>query len=385
MRIRWVTVPVVAGATVVLTAAAAFGATIMVDHDGLASPGNCNGTAPAATTIQQGVNQAAPGDTVDVCGGGAAYAGATVGTPDVHLVGINNPIVSQPGGTAITLAADNDSITRFVITGSQSGITTDPTHSGYVISRNNLHDNAIGIFLGSNGANQTSVTRNNIHDNNAPGAASGTGIYSDVPLHNATISFNTFDNNNNEQINITPNIATSDTGINIQHNTFTGADNTDVAFCPGCASGVNDSSISNNKITDSNLNTASSIYIGGTSSNDTLQRNKIANSNFSAIAIRENAGSTAPINVISNKITNPTGNGLDVSSPSSNAVNAVSNRVTGAGIDGILLQAGTTGNRLTSNHANGSANFNCEDQSVPLANTWNNDHSAPSNPAGICT
>ena len=380
MRIRWATFPAVTGAAVVLTAAAAFGATIMVDNTG----GTC-GTPPAATTIQQGVNMAAPGDTVDVCGGGAPYAGATVNTPDVHLVGVKNPVVTQPGATAITLAANGDTISKFTLTGSQTAITTSPLASGYVISRNNINNNSLGIFLGSDGTNQTTVTRNVIDSNNLAGPVGGTGIYSDVPLHNATISFNKFNNNDNEQINITPAVATPDTGITIQHNTFTNGDNTDVAFCPGCASGVNDSSISNNKITDQNSNLASSIYIGGTSSNDTLQRNKIANSNFSAIAIRENAGSTAPINVISNKITNPTGNGLDVSSPSSNAVNAVSNRVSGAGIDGILLQAGTTGNRLTSNHATGSANFNCEDQSAPLANTWTNDHSAPSNPQGICT
>jgi len=383
MRIRWATVPVAAGATIVLTAAAAFGATIMVDSDGLASPNNCNGTQPAATTIQQGVNQAAPGDTVQVCAEPAPYAGATVNTPDVSLVGVNNPVVSNPAGTAITLAADNTKISGFQVTDSLTGITTDPTHSGYVISKNDINNNGIGIFLGSNGVNTTSVTRNQITDNNGPGAASGTGIYSDVPLHNAVISFNTFNNNDNEQINITPNIATPDTGITIQHNTFTGGDNSDIAFCPGCASGVNDSRILNNRITDpANPAGGSSIFIGGASTNDTLQRNQITNSNFSGIAIRDTAQG---INIVSNKITGPLGNGIDVSSTANNAVNATSNRITNAGIDGIVLAGGTSGNKLTSNHAKGSASFNCEDGSSPLANTWNNDHFAPSNPPGICT
>jgi nitrous oxidase accessory protein NosD len=386
MRIRWATVPVVAGATVVLTAAAAFGATIMVDHDGLASPGNCNGTAPAATTIQQGVNQAAPGDTVEVCGGGAPYAGAVVNTPSVHLLGVSNPVVTEPAGTAITLNGNNDTISKFTITGSQAGITTSPLASGYLITRNNINNNAIGIFLGSDGTTQTLVTRNVIDSNNGPGAASGTGIYSDVPLHNATISFNKFNNNDNEQINITPNIAASDTGINIQHNTFTNGNNSDVAFCPGCASGVNDSTISNNKMSDPHDPAGgSTIYIGGTSSNDTLQSNKITNSNFNGISIRENAGSTGPISIVSNKITTPVNNGIDVTSPSSDAVNATSNRVTNPGNFGIHLGAGTTGNRLTSNHAKGAPVFNCVDESSPLANTWTNDHSAPSNPPGICT
>jgi len=386
MRIRWATVPVAAGATIVLTAAAAFGATIMVDNtDGMATPGNCNGSAPAATTIQQGVNQASPGDTVDVCGGGAPYAGATVNTADVHLVGVNNPVVTDPG-TAITLAANNDSITKFTITGSGTGITTSPLASGYLISTNNINNNSLGIFLGSNGASTTLVTRNVIDSNNAAGPVGGTGIYSDVPLHNAVINFNKFNNNDNEQINITPNspgASVNDTGITIQHNTFTGGDNSDVAFCPGCNLGVDNSTISNNKLTDTaNPAGGSSIFIGGTSSNDTLQANRITNSNFNAIAIRDTAQG---ISIVSNKITHPLNNGIDVSSTANDAVNATSNRIANAGNIGINLAAGTSGNRLTSNKAKGSAGpFNCQDLAFP-ANTWTNNHSAPSNPPGICT
>ena len=64
---------------------------------------------------------------------------------------------------------------------------------------------SVGIFLGSDGTNRTVVSRNVIDSNNLPGPVGGTGIYSDVPLHNAAIAFNTFNNNDNEQINITPN------------------------------------------------------------------------------------------------------------------------------------------------------------------------------------
>jgi hypothetical protein len=382
MRIRWATVPVTVGATLALTAAAAFGATIMVDQDGAASPGNCAGSGPAFTTIQAGVNAASPGDTVEVCGAAAPYAGATVNTPDVHLLGVNDPVVADPGNTAITLNGNNDSISKFRITNSATGITTSPLASGYLISRNTIFNNSIGIFLGSSGATPTLVTRNTIANNNAPGAASGTGIYSDVPLHNATINFNTFDNNDNEQINITP-TGPSDTGITIQHNTFTGGNNSDIAFCPGCASGVNDSTISNNKITDPHDPAGgSSIFIGGTSSNDTLQRNQITSSNFNAIAIRDTAQG---INIVSNRITAPLNNGIDVSSTASGAINATSNRITNAANVGINLAGGTTGNRLTSNHAKGSGSgFNCVDGSSPLANTWVNDHFAPSLPPGIC-
>src|SRR5690348_2139075 len=66
MRFRVAMFPVVVVAALALTAAAAFGATIMVDSDGAATPSNCAGGAPGSAylTIQGGVNNAAPGDTV---------------------------------------------------------------------------------------------------------------------------------------------------------------------------------------------------------------------------------------------------------------------------------------------------------------------------------
>src|SRR5436305_1773555 len=84
--------------------------------------------------------------------------------------------------------------------------------------------------------------------------AAAPGIYSDVPLSNAVLTLNTFDNNDNEQINITP-ITGNDSGLTISHNTFVNGDNSDIAFCPGCGKAVNNSTISNNRITDQHLNT----------------------------------------------------------------------------------------------------------------------------------
>src|SRR3954449_6739891 len=166
--IRWATFPAVVGATLALTAAAAFGATIMVDSDGHASPASCSSQAPAATTIQQGVNLAAPGDTVKVCGEPAAYAGANVSTPGEKLVGVHAPVVQAPGGAAftlyadktavrglqnaeigeaVTLKADKAAVRGFEIRGSQTGISTSSQFSGYHIVHNDIHGNAIGIFL----------------------------------------------------------------------------------------------------------------------------------------------------------------------------------------------------------------------------------------------
>ena len=57
------------GALVVAGTPARAQTTIAVDDDGFATATNCGANVPAHSTIQGGVNAAAPGDTVRVCPG----------------------------------------------------------------------------------------------------------------------------------------------------------------------------------------------------------------------------------------------------------------------------------------------------------------------------
>jgi hypothetical protein len=378
MRIRWATVPVTVGATLALTAAAAFGATIMVDSDGHASPASCSSQAPAATTIQQGVNQASPGDTVKVCGEPAAYAGATVSTPGVKLVGVHAPVVQAPGAAALTLDADKTAVRGFEIRGSQTGVSTSSQFSGYHIVHNDIHGNAIGIYLNSDGTFVSTVSGNDIHDNNAAGAASGNGIYSDQQLSKANITLNQFVNNDNAGIFIAPQSG-SDSGINIVKNSFSEELNSDVVFFTT----VTNSKIARNSMSNATadpVNGSSSIFIAGDSHADQVTNNTITNPNFNGLAIRETAHD---IKVSGNQITGAGNNGIDVNSTAPGAVNATSNTINNSGNIGINFAAGTSGSHLTSNHATGSHGlFNCQDQG---SNTWVGNTTAPSSPVGICT
>jgi len=378
MRIRWATFPVTVGATLALTAAAAFGATIMVDSDGMASPASCSSTRPAATTIQQGVNQAAPGDTVKVCGEPTPYAGATVSTPGVKLVGVHVPVVQAPAGTALTLAADKTSVRGFEIDNSQTGISTSPQLSGYHIIKNDIHNNSIGIFLNSDGTIATMVSGNNIHDNNAAGSGSGNGIYSDTQLSKATIAFNQFVNNDNAGIFIAPQSG-ADSGITISKNAFSEELGSDVVFFTT----VNNSKIVRNTMSNATadpINGNSSIFIAGDSHADQVANNTITNPNFNGLAVRETAHD---IKVSGNHITGAGNNGIDVSSTAPGAINAASNTIANSGNVGINFAGGTSGSNLSSNHATGSHGlFNCQDQGT---NTWVGNTAAPSSPVGICT
>src|SRR5436309_3112083 len=192
MRLRWGLFPVAVIATVGLTAATAFGATIMVDSDGAATPTNCAGGAPGSAflTIQGGVNAASPGDTVKVCGEPTPYAGATVATHSVKLVGVNNPVVqaANTSSNAFTLNADKVTVKGFEIQNSAAAIFTSQNHSGYQILHNNMHDNAIGIYLQSNGTFHSLIAHNNIHDQNVALPGGGNGIDNETPASNVTIT-----------------------------------------------------------------------------------------------------------------------------------------------------------------------------------------------------
>src|SRR5437762_4946268 len=129
MRFRVAMFPVAVVATLGLTAAAAFGATIMVDSDGAATPTSCTAGAPGSAflTIQGGVNAASPGDTVKVCGEPTPYARATVATHGVKLVGVNNPIIEGgAGNNGLTLNPDKLTVKGFEIRNSAAAILTNP-------------------------------------------------------------------------------------------------------------------------------------------------------------------------------------------------------------------------------------------------------------------
>lgn len=353
MRVRWATFPAAAVATLALTATAAFGATIMVDSDGAATPTNCAGGAPgsAYTTIQAGVDAANAGDRVKVCGESTPYAGAVV-NKSVQLIGVANPVVTQAGGTGLSLQADSITVKRFEIAGNATGIATSSSFSGYNIVNNNIHDNTDGIQLNSNGTLPTSVTRNTISDNSNAGINSAT-------LSKATIGTNVFADNVVFGVILSP--AGTDTAIIVSGNKFSGGGHSDIVF----NGTVSNSNITNNVITDDHVASAGAgaIFVGGASQND-----KVAN----------------------NTVTNANNIGIWVNSTALGAATVRANKVTDSLSAGISFDPSTHGNTIVRNLSSGSGGVNCNDSSTGsgtagTANTWVFNHTAPSSPAGICT
>ena len=180
-----------------------------------------NGSAPGAcpatyATIQAAVNAAASGDTVLVCQG--TYSeNVVVSTPGVTIKGKNLPpdlssckgtrtslttpaavkkytIVEGPGGVrAFDLEADDVALSNLVIqnTPSDTGaVFTSPSFSGYDIQQNLIQDNTFGIYFNSSGANKSTIAKNCFRENTAPGAVTGTAVYSDQGVANALIQAN---------------------------------------------------------------------------------------------------------------------------------------------------------------------------------------------------
>jgi hypothetical protein len=184
--------------------------TLVVDDDHAQCP------TAAFIHIQDAVNSAASGDTIQVCAGTynelvtipktltilGAQAGVDARTRAVPLTA--ESIVGSPDG-AFQIEADNVVIDGFIIqgvtndpssipSGLGAGIWTNPgfsgTHGGHQIRNNIIENNIIGIELDNDGTLQTNVTQNLIQNNNFSGPDGGTGIDTNFGLVNGVIDSN---------------------------------------------------------------------------------------------------------------------------------------------------------------------------------------------------
>jgi hypothetical protein len=157
-------------------------------------------------TIQDGVNAAAPGDTVLVSPGfypeqvnitkSIQLLGAQHGVDARNRTGAPESVVSfvVPGGNGIIMVnADNVIVDGFTVENNTngSGIQTSTDFSGYGIFNNIIQFNSYGLNLHSNGINTSEISRNFFNTNTFVGGLNQ-GIYSDQGAGNITISQNRF-------------------------------------------------------------------------------------------------------------------------------------------------------------------------------------------------
>jgi hypothetical protein len=232
----------------------------------------------SATAINGAIALANSGDTIQVAAGTYNEL-VVVNKTNLILLGANSAILPCEGtrgpesivGTAngaFQITANGVQVQGFLIQG-VTGALGAGIHAVGVnsvrISNNIIQSNVIGVQIGGN---LIRVITNSIRNNNNPGASSGTGVYSDTGLTNATIEGNCFTGHTRAATNllgapavpgavnavaVTRNVATNDaayaffggTNWQIHHNRSSGASNDALRF----RGGVNGATVTNNQLT----------------------------------------------------------------------------------------------------------------------------------------
>jgi hypothetical protein len=275
-------------AVLLLMGAPADAAILVVDDN--------NVECPAATfvTIQDAVNVANPGDTIQVCAG--TYPEAAPGPLTINktltLLGAQSgvdartragaeSIIGDIQGTSIS--ASNVVFDGFTIQNSVVAVFTgygiwfNPGVSGTQILNNIIQDNIAGIGLANGGASPALIRHNLIRNNNSPGGASGTGIYTDEfvggsTVRNVLIQENAFSGNNNAGIDSSNTDALGGVfGLDIGSNSFDNNGRAVVLF------NTHMSSFHDNRVTNSNLAGSAAVRIFDNNSQLSILGNDLVN------------------------------------------------------------------------------------------------------------
>ncbi|MEX0989273.1 MAG: right-handed parallel beta-helix repeat-containing protein [Actinomycetota bacterium] len=397
-----------AAAALVLTSlpAAQAATTIVVDGDGFASSGDCDdAVTPAEVTIQDGVDAAVAGDTIEVCPGPYAES-VTVSTPNLTILGAQsgvdartravplsqesrvNPPATLPG---FSLQANRIVLDGFTVRNAtdNAGISTSPLSDGYHVQNNIVTENTFGLYLHSAGDRKTIVRFNRFTDNNEAGSASGNGIYSDQGAQGILVRVNAFSDHLNGAVLFAFSGPSDNSDVIIENNRSTNDANFVNLF------EASDFSILGNRTVD-NLNAddgsqGSAIRVGGQSDGVLIEDNRLQNPAFSGVSVRDDGFGTgvSNIDIIANTVLNAEANGIDVSSAVPAVVQARGNTLRDNDVNGILFDAATSDNSIRRNTSLNNGDFDCRDASTGphtagTANFWRRNVGETASPDGIC-
>lgn len=361
------------------------------------------------TSIQAAVDASAPGAVIQVCAGvytenvnithtvtlqGAqsGHDGASrKGTPDSK----KEAIIRPNSGIGFNVAADAVVIDGFYFdeTTSAAGAATSNAFSGYEIRNNvfNVDPNqGQGLYFNSADNVPSMVEKNYFDGNSDTGGHNVNGIFSNLGLHNATISQNTFVHNgfdgmidNGSAMTIGTSVGPGmNSNVVIDHNTSTD-DGSFVALflSPGTV-------ISNNTIMRPQ---GSALYIGSGDDNSVLTHNTISDGLHRGIKVNVDFGGPPSTNLTidHNNVNNMGATGILLAA--GGAVNSLvmQNQSQKNHGDGIGVESGSTGNTLNQNTMHDNTGFDANDMTVDggtsgTANTWTKNDCKTSAPAGLC-
>ena len=373
-------------------------AVLTVDDDGVQCP------TATFSSIQDAVDAAAPGDEIRVCPG---EYNETVNVPDtkpnLRLVGpavaptgtacqqagAPNPstqaIIENPDVTAtVRLGADGVRFSRFTVRGntSGSGILTNAAHSGYQVRQNRVQNNVLGIYFNSSGSSLSDVEQNCIRENNAAGAATGNGVYSDQGLKNAEVEGNSLFNQDTSGITLTGAVADVD-NVTVRGNNSREDDSLVALFETSNVDVIQNVT---------RANTGSAIFIGPDNTGLAITSNTVQGA---ARGVRANASDFAgppstDVEITGNLIQNSTGTHGISAAVDSLTQSAISRNVSNSNAgDGISLAAGNGDNTLRGNSAVGNVDLDCRDDTTGSGtagtdNTWTSNRGPKADPPEIC-
>ncbi|MBC3788096.1 putative Ig domain-containing protein [Spirosoma utsteinense] len=271
------------------------------------------------STIQGAVDAATAGDVLLAADG--TYAESVTVTKALTIKGANagvagfgtrtgESVIDGAGiRTGLVIAAPNVVIDGFKFIGGQgtygAALSFNAAQPGVQIVNNVFMDNAVGI---SEPQSDALIRRNRFDGNNRPGAAGGSGIYTDVPTNGLTIDDNEFKNHtSNSAIIFGATAANTHRNLTVTKN-YIHDNNADNSMVYGV--GINGGNFAQNRITQPGT---TAIKFAGANAAITVQNNFLDN-NGVGVRIADDGfglGSNSTIAIHNNSLSNCTTLAID--------------------------------------------------------------------------
>jgi hypothetical protein len=249
----------------------------------------------------------------------------------------------EPNEGGVNLAESGITLDGFVVANAAdpaigAGIAMSQSEGNYLVTNNVVTDNTFGISANNVAGSPSTISRNSFADNNVPGPAAGNAIYGDSNIDDLTITQNEFSDQVNSAILLThvDSATPQNANVSITQNTFSGSSGNPARNeLRILLLYMQNATISGNTFNDMNNN---AIQLADGNSGVTVSNNTIDDSGFAAVRVTDfgGTGTNSGISVIGNTLT---GNDAAINvAPDglSGALTASGNRIVG-NTTGILM------------------------------------------------